>query len=690
MIELKEVIGADVEYIDDIRYPNELYLFVLRSPYSRAIIRDITPPRKSILFISGRELDAYMPARDVDKAKFVARMPVLAKDRINFVGQPVAAVVVDNKYDGPDALEEISVDYEPLTPVTTIEDSLKGDVVIHEGATDNISIDIYVRGGELSAFSEADVVLKRRIYQPRVVSNPLEPKGCVAYYDGDVLNMVVSAQSVFRIRADISEALGLPPEKIRVVAPKNVGGGFGNKVPAYPEYVVAAYASMRLRRPVKWIETRREHLVNPTQGRGVLSEVEIYAKKSGQILGFRGRVVVDLGAYNFTINARAPTFIATLIPGPYRVKALDIRAVGVYTNLPPTGPYRGAGRPEAALIHETLVEDLAEELGMDPVELRRINLAEEGYVTPGGWSLGRHGGSEVLDIAEKVYRAAKERFRNAGVGLALFVEHIRITPGESCRLRIENCRVKVGLGGIGPHGQAHRSAFKKIVSRYLGVAEEDVDVYLSSTDWAKWGAGSFGSRSTAIGAAAIFKAVEELKKAAGERGLIIPRDLCKLEGFEVNVEVRGEDVFGAGAHVAVVDFDEEHMRPVILYYFAADNVGNLVIKEEVEAQLEGGAAQAAAQIFFEEASFDEDGNPKYMSIIQSGFPTVADLVIKNFEVEEVLKPSTLPGGFIGVGESGTTGGLAAIFIAVEKMLRSKFGIVEKIEKLPISIAQYIR
>jgi carbon-monoxide dehydrogenase large subunit len=631
-----------------------------------------------------------MPVRDVDKAKFVARMPVLAKDRVNFVGQPVAAVVVDNKYDGPDALEEISVDYEPLTPVTTIEDSLKGDVVIHEGATDNISIDIYVGGGELSAFSEADVVLKRRIYQPRVVSNPLEPKGCVAYYDGDVLNMVVSAQSVFRIRADISEALGFPPEKIRVVAPKNVGGGFGNKVPAYPEYVVAAYASMKLRRPVKWIETRREHLVNPTQGRGILSEVEIYAKKNGRILGFRGRVVVDLGAYNFTINTRAPTFIATLIPGPYKVKALDIRAVGVYTNLPPTGPYRGAGRPEAALIHETLVEDLAEELGMDPVELRRINLAEEGYVTPGGWSLGRHGGSEVLEIAEKVYRAAKERFRNAGVGLALFVEHIRITPGEGCRLRIENCRVKIGLGGIGPHGQAHRSAFKKIVSRYLGVAEEDVDVYLSSTDWAKWGAGSFGSRSTAIGAAAIFKAVEELKKAAGERGLIIPRDLCKLEGFEVNVEVRGEDVFGAGAHVAVVDFDEEHMRPVILYYFAADNVGNLVIKEEVEAQLEGGAAQAAAQIFFEEASFDEDGNPKYMSIIQSGFPTATDLVIKNFEVEEVLKPSTLPGGFIGVGESGTTGGLAAIFIAVEKMLRSKFGIVKKIEKLPISIAQYIR
>lgn len=690
MIELKEVVEADVEYIDDVRYPNELYLFILRSPYSRAIIRDVTPPRKSILFLSGRELSVYMPARDVDKARFVARMPVLARNRVNFVGQPVAAVVVENKYDGPDALEEIYVDYEPLAPVTSIEDSLRGDVVIHEGAADNISIDAYVKGGELSAFSEADVVLKRRIYQPRVVSNPLEPKGCVAYYDGDVLNMVVSSQSVFRIRADISEALGFPPEKIRVVAPKNVGGGFGNKVPAYPEYVIAAYASMKLRRPVKWIETRREHLVNPTQGRGVLSEVEIYAKKSGEILGFRGTVVVDLGAYNFTINTRAPTFIATLIPGPYRIKALDVRAVGVYTNLPPTGPYRGAGRPEAALIHETLVEDLAEELGMDPVEVRRKNLAEEGYVTPAGWNLGRHGGYEVLEIAEKAYRAAKERFRNAEVGLALFMEHIRITPGESCRLRVENCRVKIGLGGIGPHGQAHRSAFKKIASRYLGVTEEDVDIYLSSTDWAKWGVGSFGSRSTAVGAAAIFKAVEELKKAASERGLTIPRDLCKLEGFEVNVEVRGEDIFGAGAHVAVVDIDEEYMRPVILHYFAVDNVGNLVIREEVEAQLEGGVAQAVAQLFFEEAGFDEDGNPKYTTIIQSGFPTAADLIIKNFEVEEVLKPSTLPGGFIGVGESGTTGGLAAIFIAVEKLLRAKFGIAGKIEKLPIIMAQYTR
>ncbi|MBW9141981.1 MAG: molybdopterin-dependent oxidoreductase, partial [Candidatus Aramenus sp.] len=187
------------------------------------------------------------------------------------------------------------------------------------------------------------------ITQNRIVSNPMEPKGIIAYYHDGILTIYSSIQAPFRIRNDLREVLGIEPERIRVFAPKNVGGGFGNKVPAHPEYVIASIASMKLGRPVKWIETRREHLTNPTQGRGVSGKVRLYATKEGKALGVEGEIIVDLGAYNYTINVTTPAFIARLLTGPYKMDFISVRARGVFTNLPPTGPYRGAGRPEAAL-----------------------------------------------------------------------------------------------------------------------------------------------------------------------------------------------------------------------------------------------------------------------------------------------------------------------------------------------------
>ncbi|TRM85801.1 aldehyde oxidase, partial [Sulfolobus sp. A20-N-G8] len=256
---------------------------------------------------------------------------------------------------------------------------------IHSGVKGNISVDRLLEGGELSAKSKAEVVVRRKLKQNRIISNPMEPKGIIAHWDGNILNIYGSFQSSFRIRNDLREVLGISPEKIKVYSSPNVGGGFGNKVPAYPEYVLASIASMKLGRPIKWIETRFEHLRNPTFGRGVVSDIKLYATKQGEILGLEGYVIDDIGAYNFTLNPTTPLFIARLLTGPYKVKFASIRAYGIFTNLPPTGPYRGAGRPEAALIHETLIEDLAEELKMDPVEIRRRNLVgDNGYVSPLG------------------------------------------------------------------------------------------------------------------------------------------------------------------------------------------------------------------------------------------------------------------------------------------------------------------
>lgn len=678
--EVEEIVEGKTEYIDDLKFGDEAYLFVVRSPYARAIVRGITPPSRYLAFITSKELTAFMPPRDVQGAKFVARLPVLAIDAVNYVGQPVAAVVVDDKYKGEDALDEVYVDYEPLKPVVTIEDSLRGDVVIHKGARDNISLDANIRGGRVDAFQEADVVVHRRLHQSRLVPNPMEPKGCVAYYDGNKLHIYASTQAPFRIRADISEALGVPQDVIEVHAPKNVGGGFGNKVPAYPEYVLAAYASMKLRRPVKWIETRREHLVNPTQGRGVLSEIDIYAKRNGRILGVKGRIILDIGAYNFTINASSAAFIASLITGPYKMEAVDVEALAVYTNLPPTGPYRGGGRPEAALIHESAVEALAEELGLDPFEIRALNAAEDGYTTPTGWKLGNYGGLEVLRRAEKAYREAVSRYPHAGVSIAFFTEHIRISPGESCRISIKGCRVVVGLGGLSPHGQAHRTAFRVIAARALGLSPEDVDVELASTQASAWGIGSFGSRSLTVGAAAIIKAAEMLIQEARKRGLTWPRDICAMEGVSVEAAYKGDDVFGSGAHVAVVDFVEG--KPRVLHYYAVDNVGNIVLEDQVEAQIVGGIAQGISQVFYEEAKYDEAGNPLSLSMASTGFPTASDLDFSP-KVEIVSIPSSSPGGYLGVGEAGTTGALPAVFLAAEKALRKKLKKPLTLERTPI-------
>ncbi|MEL9991389.1 MAG: xanthine dehydrogenase family protein molybdopterin-binding subunit [Thermoproteus sp.] len=668
MRELWEVVNGQVEYIDDIRLPGETYLFVLRSPYPHAVVKAIAPPKRGLLFLTSKELTAYMPARDVEGVRHVARMPVLAVDRVKFVGQPVAAVLVEDKYEGEDVLDEAYVDYEPLPSISTIEQALRGDVIVHEGAPDNISVEDVVKGGDLDAFNKAEVVVESEVRQSRVVPNPLEPKGCVAYFDGEVLHMYVSTQAPFRVRQDVAEALGLPPERISVKAPRNVGGGFGNKVPAYPEYVIAAYASMRLRRPVKWIETRREHLNNPTHGRDLYSKVQIYARRDGKIIGIRGSIIVNIGAYNFTINTRAARFIASLLMAPYEIEAVDLRAVGVYTNLPPTGPYRGGGRPEAALIQEFAVERLAEELGLDPFEVRVKNAAGDGFKTPTGWQLGPYGGRALLARAAEVYRDVTKRYPNAGVGVAFFAEHVRVVPGESCRIRIEGCKVRVGLGGIGPHGQAHRTAFQVLASRLLGISQEDVVVELADTEASPWGVGSFGSRSLSAGAGALYDAVQKLMAKTRELGLQWPRDICRAEGLEVVGEYKGQDAFGGGVHIAVVELDPDTLRPEVKYYYAVDNVGNILLEDEVRAQIEGGIAQGVSQVFFEEAKYDSEGNPAFMTIADTGFPTAEDLRIDP-HIDYVVIPSPNPGGFLGVGETGTTGGLAAAYIAVYKAMR---------------------
>ncbi|ADX86350.1 xanthine dehydrogenase family protein molybdopterin-binding subunit [Saccharolobus islandicus] len=658
-------------YIDDLNPMNTVYLGIVRSPIARGIIKSISKPEKALLTLTWEDAKIYMPVRadpETLKQSNIVKMPILADGKVNFVGQPVLAYVVEDRYEIEDITDEVSIEYEELKPIINIEKAMNSNDEIHSGAKRNISVDKLLEGGELSAKKRAEIIVSRKINQTRIISNPMEPKGIIAFWDGEHLNIYGSFQSSFRVKNDLREALNLPPEKIRVYSPQNVGGGFGNKVPAHPEYVIASIASMKLGRPVKWIETRYEHLKNPTVGRGVLSDIKMYATKQGEILGIEGYIAVDLGAYNYTLNPTTPAFIAQLLTGPYKMKFTSIRAYGIFTNLPPTGPYRGAGRPEAALIHETLVEDLANELGMDPVEIRRKNLiGDNGYVTPLGVKIDPAGYNQVLNEAEKYYRKAREVYKGKGVSITVFTDIVRLSPGEGARVRIENGKIKIFVG-TGPHGQAHGDTFSKLASEILGVPQDLIEVITNTTDGVKEGIGSFGSRSATAGGSAV---IEACKQLLSKINMPIEKALKEINGVEAEVFYKSDDIFSPGSHVAVVDVDKDTGFVKVLEYYAVDDVGRTLIKEEVEGQIIGGVLQGISQVLWEHAPYDENGNPLFSSIADCGVPTAVEANYKIY-VNEVEYPSVTSAKSRGVGEAGTTGALPAVFLALEKITHKKF------------------
>ncbi|WP_405023606.1 xanthine dehydrogenase family protein molybdopterin-binding subunit [Metallosphaera sp.] len=610
------VVGKSL-YIDDITPSNTAYLHVVRSPIARGVIKSVSGPEKALLTFTWEQIRNWMPVRLFGPSEGfqVARMPVLANGRVNFVGQPVMAFVVQDRYEGEDLADDVSLDYEELNAVTDPESALESEP-IHPELKSNIFMDQLLQGGNLSLKDKADVVVRRKIKQSRVATNPMEPKGILCWWDGDTLNVKVSTQAPFGVRNDLHELLGIPPEKIKVSSPPNVGGGFGNKSGGYPEYVLAALASLKLGRPVKWIETRSEILNNTqSQGRGEVSDMKLYATRSGEMLGMEGEVIANMGAYAYGINYFTSQFVARLSNGPYKLKFASVRAITVYTNTPPMGFYRGAGRPEAALIHETLVEDLAEELGMDPVEIRRRNLVDDsGYVTPLGLRYDAAGYREVFDRAANYYRKLRETSK--GVSLVTFTEIVRTSPGESARIEVKDGKVIVHLG-LGAHGQAYESSFRTVVAEELGIDPEKVEVRTGDSEGVKEGIGSFGSRGGTIGSSAALAAAQELKRKLGGRV-----DLSR----EMTVEVfyRAEDIFAPGAHVAKVELDHETGIFRVVEYYAVDDVGRVLNHEEIEGQIIGGVLQGVSQVMMEAVKFDERGNPMCSSVADCGMLTAVE------------------------------------------------------------------
>ena len=406
-------------YVDDIKMDGMLHLHFVRSPYARARVVSISGG------INGHELKADMAAVGEDAGgRASIRFPALATEFVNYVGQPVAAVLGTDRYEAEDRSEEVDVQYEPLKPVMDPERALDSEP-IHPSTRDNlVTRSVLGEDFKLSAPLEVEDTFR----MSRITPNPLETRGVVAVYDGSLLTVYGSTQSVFSWREGLAQSLGLKEEAVRVVQ-MDTGGAFGSKGGIYPEYVVAAYAAMKLRRPVKWVESRYEHLMATDQGRGARAKMKLFAGRDGRIRGLKADLLVDAGAYPMG-GAWMPRWIGFQLTGPYSIPKAHVTVRAVLTNKVILGPYRGAGRPEAAFFMERIMDRLADEAGIDQAEIRLRNASTRPSRSPTGLRIGPS--RPFLKEALRAFRYASRKKET--LGLSCFVLIPASVDGESAKV----------------------------------------------------------------------------------------------------------------------------------------------------------------------------------------------------------------------------------------------------------------
>jgi carbon-monoxide dehydrogenase large subunit len=733
-------------YVDDVRLPQMLHSAILRSPYAHARINSVDT--SAALELSG--VHAVITGEDLAE-QGLAWMPtlagdtqaVLATDKVRFQGQEVAFVVADDTYIAQDALELIDVDYEPLDPVIDSRKALDENAPVirddKDGKDDN-SIFFWDAGDKEAtgkAFEEAEVKVRQEMYYPRIHPAPMETCGAVADYDVSTGEMTVhlTSQAPHAHRTLFAIVSGLPEHQIRIISP-DIGGGFGNKVPIYPGYVCAAVASLVLGRPVKWMETRSENLMSTSFARDYHMVGELAATSEGKILGARSTILANHGAFDAHAQPgeQYPTGFFPIFTSCYDVPAAYAEATGVYTNRAPGGiAYRCSFRvTEAIYLMERTMDVLADELGMDPVELRRKNFVKEEqmpYISVMGWEYdgGDYEGAlqEALRIAgyEKLLeeqKRAREEGRIMGIGLSTFTEIVGAGPGKKCHiagiemfdaaeLRIHPTGKAILKLGVKSQGQGHETTFAQIVAGELGIPAENVEVREGDTDNTPFGLGTYGSRSTPVCGAATAvvtrKVREKAKKIAAhlleaaegdveyEHGRFFVKgspDQAKTmdevafaaytnvpEGEEAGLEAvtyydPPEMTYPFGAYICVVEIDRGTGQVEVKRFIAVDDCGVRINPTVVDGQVHGGLAQGIGTALMEVIDFDEEGNHLNSSFMDYLIPT--SMEVPNYELGEFVTPSTHhPLGARGVAESPTVGSPPAVVNAVVDAL-SPFGV----------------
>src|SRR6184192_3831023 len=670
-------------YIDDFVRQGTVFAAFVRSPHAHARVKsiDITDASKApgvVGVYTARDFKGQLagthpaaPAFVAEKKYIPERFPIAEKE-VCYQGEIVAAVLAETRGQAVDGANLIQVDYEELPAVMDTEKAMaKGSPLAHEGAADNISWDLTYTGPEVSdaAFKEADVVVKERILQNRLAPVPMEPRGVLAEYEtyDKKLTIWMSSQNPHFIRLFVSGALGLRESQVRVISP-DVGGGFGSKISPYPEdYLVPALSRMTAR-PVKWIETRTESIQNSTHGRGQFYDCEVAAKKDGTLLAMRVVQYVDVGAYHGTFGAFQP--VACLMAGGgYKWKGISARTVGVLTNRVPTDPYRGAGRPEATHLVERMVDLVALELKMDPVEIRRKNFIQPQefpftqnfglVVDSGDYDKALDRALELVGYEElrKKQAELRKQGRYLGIGISTWIELCGFGPSaatapatggialvESAQVRVTPTGAVLVYTGTHSHGQGHETTFPQIVADQLGVPYDSIELRHGDTaEGPAFGYGTYGSRSLAVGGMAVHKAsmkvVDKARKLAAhifeaaDEDVVFDHGQFYVKGSPDKRKALGEIAFASfgaglpegmehgleavayydpsnfvwpfGTHIAVVEVDAETGAVDLQRYIAVDDCGNVINPMIVDGQLHGGIAQGIAQALFEEVVYDD-------------------------------------------------------------------------------------
>jgi carbon-monoxide dehydrogenase large subunit len=724
-------------YVDDLQLAGMHYAAFARSPYAHAKIRsvDLSKARHApgvVLALSGADIDGAVQAvpcaAQIPDMKSAAR-PVLARDRVLFVGEAVAVVVASDRYAARDALDLIEVDYEPLTPIVNPEKAIaKGATPMHPGHKDNVAFKWELEGGDLkAAFKSADKVIKQRIVNQRLIPVPIETRGVLADYQPGEGQLTVwsSTQIPHLLRTQIASMLNFPETLVHVICPE-VGGGFGTKLNVYPEEAMVAYLAIQLGKPVKWTESRRENFQATIHGRDQIDDVEVAIKRDGTILGLRCHVIADLGAYYQLLTPLIPTLTGLMMTGCYKIPAARMEITGVFTNKMSTDAYRGAGRPEATYLIERVLDLVAAELKKDPVEVRRKNFPQPEdfpYATPTGLIYDSGDYQKALDLALKVADYKKLRQEQAklrkegrytGIGISTYVEICGMGPSsampaggwESATVRVEPTgRVSV-MTGSSPHGQGQETTFAQMGADILGIDPSQVQVVHGDTSIVPYGIGTFGSRATAVGGTAVYKSLQKVKEKMAriaahivesdpERmvfayGKISAKESAKKSigfgqavsaayvaktlpaemepGLEATTFFEPSNfTYPFGTHICVVEIDAETGDVKLVRYVAVDDCGNVINPLLVEGQVQGGIVQSVGQALLEEAVYDEQGQLITGELMDYALPRASDMCW--IETERTVTPTPVnPMGVKGVGEAGTIGATPALAGAVADAL----------------------
>jgi carbon-monoxide dehydrogenase large subunit len=730
-------------YVDDLALPGMLHAAVVRSPHAHAAVRgvDLTAARAApgvALVAAAADLGEVepIPVRLGPKPSLRPFLqPPLARDRVRYVGEPVALVVADSRYRAEDVAELVAVDYAPLPALLDAEAALAdGAPALHATAgTNRADLLRVVLGDPDAALAAAEVRIRRRLVVGRHTGVPLETRGLLAAYDAasGALTVWGPTKVVHFNRRVLADLLGWPLERIRFVEPE-VGGGFGVRGEFYPEDFLIPWAAIRLGRPVKWTEDRREHLVATNHSRQQVHEIELGATRDGRIVALTDRVTVDMGAYLRTHGVTVPELTLAMLPGPYRIPHYRCEVACALTTKTPTGTYRAPGRFEANFARERMLDLLADAVGLDPAEVRRRNFVpaeampyDVGTATLGHrtiYDTGRYAstleaalgavGYDGLRRQQPAWRAAG---RLVGVGIGCFVEKAGPGPWEYARVELRDDGRAVVYSGGASVGQGIETVLAQICAQELGLGYDDVAVAHGDTDVVPDGVGAWGSRITVVGGGATAAAAREVRRrllALAAGALEASPDDLVIEGGAVwvrgapsrrasvreviaaaragaPVDLSAAHVFGAehmtypyGAHVAVVEVDADTGQVRVLDYAVAYDVGRAVNPMLVEGQIIGGLAQGLGGALLEEFVYDEGGQPLATTFMDYLLPSAAELPIRVLTriLEETPTPLN-PLGAKGAGEGGTAAAGAAIANAVTDALRP-LGV--EVTRLPLS------